>query len=76
MFDTIRNPDGSTVIRCLVSDREWISNGQLDREQTLRIAEQMQRVLLYDKLGYDPKQPKTIEYLRAAYQHYKAKVGK
>lgn len=73
MFEKIRNGDGSSTIRCRVTDRTWLSTGQADREQTERIAEQMQRTLLYDKMGLDPNEPRSIDDYREAYQKYMRK---
>jgi hypothetical protein len=74
MFDRIKN--GSEVVfRCRVTDREWISRDTSDREKTERVAEQLQRSLLFDKLGFDPEQPKSIDEYRVAYQAYEVKRG-
>jgi hypothetical protein len=77
MFDTIKNEDGTTTIRCAVTDREWVcpaGNGSARRE-TEATALQMQKSLIA-KLGFDAEKPERVEVYRDAYATYQRKRGR
>jgi hypothetical protein len=78
MFQTIIDKDnGTTVIRCAVTDREHIfkTDNFGAKKNAREAAEQMQRAILA-KLGYDPKTPQPVEVYRDRYATYQAKRGK